>query len=1301
MPLDEQSILARMKSANVEQLVEVLARPTPEEERVLRGYFGEEAYRILVGLATQQKGRTRGVRGPLFDERVFLRRVEESNAEELAEILRQPSVDEERALRTHLGDDRFQRMHALALGRGTTRGATRTKGNVIVIPGIMGSEMTAVDRRGSGDPIWLDMLKIMAGRLDRFQLADDGLGSLDPQYDVRPSGILKRYYGELLLSLSRSWNVRAYWFDWRKDINLAADELATQISGWFGADASVHIVAHSMGGLVARTFIANYPDRWRRMWETQDDDGKWRPRAEADRRAGGRLVMLGTPNYGSYLIPQAITGLADTIQKLAVLDIWHDLPAILRIVNSFVGTYQMLPSPFAPGVNKSLIERLYQSATYYGALGVPQRHLGTALRLHKLLEKPGNVRRMVYIAGCNQPTAVGIKDIGKLGSLDGYTSSDTEGDGSVPHALGLLPELKPYFIDEEHSALPGNQKVLAALDELLETGETSQLSRDKPPKRTGWFRGEPQELIEKARQQEEARLRDLARQLRSRSAAPYASGYVSPQERQAGEILMRHSMPPVEGWDGHLRPPDVTSEPAHIKIGLVYKGIEATDELAADDLGGLPIDAISVGHYIGVTPTNAEKALDVALTRAYLGLAKDDPDPEDRKLVLTQYTERGTLRGELGQPFFLVDPRSSAGAGRVIAIAGMGLPGRFGTPELVVLVRELCWALGRQGKRHLAAVLIGSGNGALPIREAVSAWMRGVAQAKWGACEEAGGLERITFVEADPRRILDIRKAIREEQQNRLPGGHHLIIEDGGISRETPEVLMARAEEKQRLEWQEHWERQLKGIINPQERNPARITLSLDRQTYRFGAVTDTASIPEREIPLDPALIMRANDELAAQWELDKQYEHGRFLGKLLVPADLRAQLNTDVPLVMLLDSTTARIHWEMVAQADPSLPGSSGPGGRGTPQIERLFLSTARGFTRQLRTTFAPPPEPPPPPRRVLRVLVLADPAEDARLPGAEQEGIEVADLFEAFGRAVEERRLAEPKNPLYANGVEVVQLLGPRQATRTNVLRELALRPYDVLHYAGHCVYDAQHPSSSGWIFTGGERLSVNELRRIDNIPKFVFSNACESGITPDRADLRTPELAPSFAESFFERGVANFVCTAWPVDDAAARRFALTLYQNLLGFVPVEKAPSPGAEVEGEGRNLVGRPLRDGHVEADRPRPGFSAHRLDGMVMPMHRAMREARLAIASTYNGGRTWGAYQHYGSPNFRFFDHKEWPREVAPKRTDAGSGTAAATNGNLGVGASPIAGEPLDGVDVVANAGNATQGASTDGINPA
>jgi hypothetical protein len=37
-------------------------------------------------------------------------------------------------------------------------------------------------------------------------------------------------------------------------------------------------------------------------------------------------------------------------------------------------------------------------------------------------------------------------------------------------------------------------------------------------------------------------------------------------------------------------------------------------------------------------------------------------------------------------------------------------------------------------------------------------------------------------------------------------------------------------------------------------------------------------------------------------------------------------------------------------------------------------------------------------------------------------------------------------------------------------------------------------------------------------------------------------------------------------------------------------------------------------------------------------MHAAMREAREAIAEKPEGVRTWGAYQHYGSPYFRFFE---------------------------------------------------------------
>jgi hypothetical protein len=109
---------------------------------------------------------------------------------------------------------------------------------------------------------------------------------------------------------------------------------------------------------------------------------------------------------------------------------------------------------------------------------------------------------------------------------------------------------------------------------------------------------------------------------------------------------------------------------------------------------------------------------------------------------------------------------------------------------------------------------------------------------------------------------------------------------------------------------------------------------------------------------------------------------------------------------------------------------------------------------------------------------------------------------------------------------------------------------------------------------------------------------------------------DLAPNFAESFFARGVSNFVCTAWPVDDFAARQFALTLYGGLLGLR-----------------------RQDGEYER-------------GPILPMHSAMMAARRAIATTSSGARTWGAYQHYGSPFLRLFDPSAFrePARSSPSR---------------------------------------------------
>jgi hypothetical protein len=385
------------------------------------------------------------------------------------------------------------------------------------------------------------------------------------------------------------------------------------------------------------------------------------------------------------------------------------------------------------------------------------------------------------------------------------------------------------------------------------------------------------------------------------------------------------------------------------------------------------------------------------------------------------------------------------------------------------------------------------------------------------------------------------------------------------------------------------------------------VTYLNDGEDFWCSILTATASIPERPITGVKETIMALNERVAAAATLLAQHDAGQALGQFLLPSELRDQFHGAAPLVLQLDPTTARIHWEVIAP--PRRAGADDDETEAPADREQSFLGISRSCTRQLRTALALPPAPPPPPRRVMRVLVVADPAADSRLPGAEDEGFAVAELFRAFNEL--------PGGS--DNRVEIVQLLGPEQATKTDVISELMRRRYDVLHFAGHCFFDVTNPTRSGWIFNlkGKEFLTARELDRLDRIPAFIFSNACESGVTREQPQQRSVELAPSFAQAFFAKGVSNFVATAWPIDDVAARDFALALYADLLGL----------------------RPLDDGSYERQPPEP-------------MHVAMRHARLRIVDAQQGIRTWGAYQHYGDPYFQFFDRSPFLEAEPPAPAD-------------------------------------------------
>jgi CHAT domain len=1115
----------------------------------------------------------------VFDESSFIARVELANTDEFAELLRHPTRLEERALRAYFGDGRYQRLHARSLKCDAASGTLGEQGNVVVVHGMMGSGLELRTRSGEAAQVWVDVNQIMGGGMASLRLAEDGRSPADDSLGIHPTGIMKRHYGELLLALSERWRVMAFWYDWRKDVQLAASELEARIRSWFPDDAPVHLVAHALGGLVARTFIKNYPDRWSTMWD-----------GETGGRRGGRLVMLGAPNHGAFSVPQAITGLEAVVAKLALVDTVHAPHELLDTFNSFPALFQMLPSPIVSVAN----EALYDAQTY-GDLRVSQAHLTAAADHHRALAGVVDAARMVCIAGTGTPTPIGVTNPAMIASRDGYAFG-MDGDGRVSAELGVLRDetgrtVPAYEVRASHGTMPVHDRVLSALPQILASGTTEALPARAGPHDGGRSGPACRALIEDAQRHEEELVRTLVARLRTRngdrrSSDDRAPGYVSSHER-AVEELLTSGLLTFAADDGDAQPHDEPAPfpPSEVEIALVCGGIGDLPQRVSDPE---PPDAIAVGHYVGVTPQAAERALDEAISAAY---AAPDGDGDG---ILAQFGERRIIQGDRGQVFFLPDPRHDAGAGgRLIAIVGMGYPGRFGVPELTVAARELCWSLGRLGKRHLATVLVGAGNGNIPAGDAVNAWIRGIKHALTGTVDERR-LRRITFVESDPRRLMAIDEAIwaarvRLEEQSRLRISYRRIRES--YAAEELEQIEALALDLARAEA----ERALWGRGPGDGPLPTRVTLSFEGGVYTFGAITESASLPERGVPLDPKLVNEANNELAAEWRPAMQEERGRLMEQLLIPPDLRPHLAGPAPIVMLLDTQTARIHWEMVAQTASGRDWPLEPGSVGD-DLHNAFLGTSRGFTRQLVTSFAPLSEPPPSPRRLLRVLIVADPAEDERLPGAEEEGIAVGDLFESFN---------EVWGPHSENRVSVVRLLGPTEATRTHVLRHLMLRSYDVLHYAGHCVFDERDPARQGWVFTGGDLLSPNELNRIDRIPKFVFSNGCESGLTPDRSEERTAALAPGFAESFFHRGVANFVCTAWPVDDGAAREFAVTLYSSLLG--------------------LAADPSHPGRYSPVEPKP-------------MHEAMHDARLTIFGSVTGARTWGAYQHYGNPYFFVFD---------------------------------------------------------------
>ena len=159
---------------------------------------------------------------------------------------------------------------------------------------------------------------------------------------------------------------------------------------------------------------------------------------------------------------------------------------------------------------------------------------------------------------------------------------------------------------------------------------------------------------------------------------------------------------------------------------------------------------------------------------------------------------------------------------------------------------------------------------------------------------------------------------------------------------------------------------------------------------------------------------------------------------------------------------------------------------------------------------------------------------------------------------------------------------------ATSRAVQTEVFASDARVLHVAAHGQY-SDNPFESGIVIGDDEYFTTANVAAMRRVPEFVFLNCCHLGRLGSEAARQTafPALAASLAEGFMSAGVRAVIAAGWSVDDAAGLTFARTFYERFLA-----------GELYGE-------------------------------------AVRAARLETFARHPGTSTWGAFQCYGSPEYR------------------------------------------------------------------
>ncbi|HNM30151.1 MAG TPA: CHAT domain-containing protein [Chitinophagales bacterium] len=337
---------------------------------------------------------------------------------------------------------------------------------IVMLPGILGSNLSK-----DGHEIYLSIDDIMAGKMTQLNMQAT---------NVKATSLIKKFYGKFAKEFDNDYDVAVFPYDWRLDLRKEADRLNDYITNILHrtGNHSIKIVAHSMGGLVVRSFIQRHANTWNAIKQRSDY----------------RVIFLGSPLGGSYLIPEIMVGSGGRIKQMANMDLIHSKNTLLEVFNKYDGLFNLLPADTSIHDFTSL-QTWQEMKQNFTSFNWPIPSSATVNNYKSFHTEVGNFDRsvyldknIIYIAGKSDGTTNGFYY--KDHAVDGDKLTFTEtpyGDGSVTWESGIPAEIKSgdrvYYVRVGHGDLANETSMFPGIKELLIAGKTSKLSKNPPQQR--------------------------------------------------------------------------------------------------------------------------------------------------------------------------------------------------------------------------------------------------------------------------------------------------------------------------------------------------------------------------------------------------------------------------------------------------------------------------------------------------------------------------------------------------------------------------------------------------------------------------------------------------------------------------------------------------------------------------------------------------------------------------------------------------------------------------------------------------